>query len=175
MKLENFSRYEIYPIEGKVWSYKRNRYIGNKNKKDGYWYITLIDDNGKPHSFQLHRLIYMAVKGDIQEGLEVNHMDEDKDNNSIFNLNLMTHKENMNWGTAIQRKVANTDYRKIGEKQRNHPNKSKQVGQFQNNVLIMVYPSIREAGRNGFIHQHISSCCKGKLKTHKGYQWQYLS
>lgn len=29
------------------------------------------------------------------------------------------------------------------------------------------------SGRNGFDASAISACCKGKLKTHKGYKWSY--
>lgn len=49
------------------------------------------------------RLVYMAHKGLIPKGLQVNHKDEDKENNCIENLELMTQKENCNYGTRNQR------------------------------------------------------------------------
>lgn len=165
MKLENFSNYEIFPEEGRVYSIKFNRWIGYKNK-DGYWGVTLYDDEGKQHHFPLHRLIWIAVKGDIPEDLQVNHIDENKDNNSISNLNLLTPKENANWGTRNQR---------MTEKRRNDPKQSKGVGAFKNNVLIMIFPSTREAERNGFNHSNISSCCRGERQYHRGYEWKYLT
>ena len=43
------------------------------------------------------------------------------------------------------------------------------------NKVINVWESAMDAQRVGGYHNgHISSCCKGKLKTHKGYKWQYL-
>lgn len=159
MKLSNFSNYEIYPEEGKVWSYKSNRFIGTQHHS-GYWVVGLYDDNGEQHMFQLHRLIWMAANGDIPEGLEVNHIDEDKSNNSISNLNLMTPKENINYGSGIQRRA---------EKQ------SKQVGAYKNSVLVMTFPSTNEAGRNGFDDSAVSACCRGERQSHKGYQWRFLS
>ena len=42
------------------------------------------------------------------------------------------------------------------------------------NKLVNVYPSSNEAGRQGFRQGHISACCNGKRKTHKGYKWMYL-
>lgn len=163
IKLENFSNYWIFPTLGMVWSNPRERTRGGwigKKEENGYWKVSLVDDEGKTHKFQLHRLIYIAVYGEISEDLQVNHIDEDKDNNSISNLNLMTRKENINYGTGIQRSAEN---------------RSKEVGAFKDGILILTYPSTNEAGRNGFNQSHISACCKGKLKTHKGFEWRYLS
>lgn len=41
-------------------------------------------------------------------------------------------------------------------------------------VFINVWDSAIEAERNkGFNNGHIIQCCKGKVKTHKGYKWMY--
>lgn len=41
--------------------------------------------------------------------------------------------------------------------------------------LVGVYESAREAARQtGFNQSHISACCRGELKTHKGYIWSYV-
>lgn len=155
MKLKNFSDYEIDVEEGKVWSYKRNRFVGTQHP-NGYWYVSLMSDDGKPHIFLLHRVIWMSANGEIPEGLEVNHLDEDKSNNSISNLNLLTRKENNNYGTRTQRT-------------------SRQVAAYKNGVLVMVFPSTAEAERNGYDHSAVAKCCNGKLPHYKGYQWRFLS
>lgn len=62
--------------------------------------------------------------------------------------------------------------RKISE------NKSKPVVQIDpiTSKIVRVWESATEAGRQGgFTSTNISACCKGKLKTHKGYKWMYLS
>ena len=164
IKLENYSDYEIYPELGKVWSIKSNNWIGAKQAK-GYWRVTLHDDDGKQKNFQLHRLIWESVNGTIPEGLQVNHIDEDKSNNSITNLNLMTPKQNSNWGTGIERSA---------EKRTNGVT-SKQVAAYKDGVLVMAFPSTKEAQRNGFSSGHISQCCNGKLSHYKSYTWRYLS
>ena len=159
VKLDGFSNYWIFPTLGMVWSIKSNRWIGNKNPK-GYWYVTLYDDNGKPHTFRLHRLIWEVVHGEIPENMQINHISEDKNDNSIFNLNLMTPKENTNWGTGVQRSA---------EK------RSKQVGAYQDGVLVLVFPSTQEAGRQGYQIGNVSKCCNGTRQSHRGYQWRYVS
>ena len=51
---------------------------------------------------------------------------------------------------------------------------SKSVLQYDfNGNLIKEWSSIMECERSGFSHQHISSCCKGQRKSHKGYIWKY--
>lgn len=69
----------------------------NKDKK-GYHFLRL-----KGKNYRVHRLIYLTFTGDIPDGMQVNHIDENKDNNSVSNLNLMTCKENINYGTGIKR------------------------------------------------------------------------
>ena len=154
MKLEGFSNYEIYPETGQVFSYKRNRFVGSIGTK-GYVQCGLTDDDGVQHFWQTHRLIWTAVNGEIPDGMEINHIDENVENNSITNLSLMTHKENINWGTRND---------KI----------SKPILGLNENKIVYYFKSLREAERNGFVCQCISNCCKRKRPHHKGYQWKYL-
>ena len=39
--------------------------------------------------------------------------------------------------------------------------------------LVKIWESQSECGRNGFDSSAVCACCKGKLKTHKGYKWSY--
>lgn len=172
MKLRNFSNYEIYPQEGKIWSYKRNRFIGCKDK-DGYLQCTLYADDGTIWTTTIHRLVWIAVNGDIPKGYEVNHIDEHKDNNSIANLNLMTRKENINFGTHNER-MAKALKGNTNKKGKYNNKSSKQVGMYKDGVLILVFPSTQEAQRNGFNSGAISNCCNGLRQSHKGYKWQYI-
>jgi hypothetical protein len=38
---------------------------------------------------------------------------------------------------------------------------------------IIQYKYATEANKDGFSSRHISSCCRGNRKTHKGYKWYY--
>ena len=96
--LSNYSGYIIYPKQGLIWGKKSNRFIGNKDK-NGYLHCSLYADDGTVWKTCIHRVIWITVKGEIPKGMQVNHIDENKENNSISNLNIMTPKENMNWGS----------------------------------------------------------------------------
>lgn len=39
--------------------------------------------------------------------------------------------------------------------------------------IVTVWESIADAGRGGFNVGHITSCCKGNRKQHKGFIWEY--
>lgn len=51
---------------------------------------------------------------------------------------------------------------------------SKTVYQYTlDGLLVAIWPSTMECGRNGYNQRRVSDCCNGKLKTHKGYRWSY--
>lgn len=167
MKLEGYSNYEIYPETGQVFSYTSKKYLkfdtcarGNRCK------CTLINDENKKIKWFVHRLIWTVVNGEIPEGMQINHNDENTQNNSISNLSLMTAKENCNWGTRNKR---------ISLKLTNGKNSKPIVG-IKNDKLFYYFPSSAEAQRNGFQQAHINKCCNKETfyKTHKGYKWQYM-
>ena len=116
----DFKKYEIFE-DGSIWSYKSNKFIKPYLHSDGYLNIKLSDNDGNLKTYLHHRVVYESVTGQpIPEGMDVNHINEDKSDNSFENLNLMTRKENINFGTHNERvRKANT----------NNPKKSKQVAQ----------------------------------------------
>lgn len=184
-QIPNYSSYLVLPNEGLVYSLKQHKFIGGPNNT-GYWNCALTADDGKVWGTKVHRVIWMAVNGEIPEGMQVNHIDEDKNNNCIFNLNLMTAKENCNWGTRNERAGKASGKARLGKPltdeckknmskaQMNNSYTSIPVGAYKNEELIMSFPSMGEAERNGFSQSHISSCCLGKRKTHRGYEWRYI-
>jgi hypothetical protein len=64
------------------------------NKLLGYLYITLTDRNKKPSSKRVHRLIAETFINNLENKLEVNHIDNNKLNNSVDNLEWCTALEN---------------------------------------------------------------------------------
>ena len=131
---------------------------------NGYYRVILCKQSIKK-TYLVHRLVWETFNGTIPEGLQVNHLNEVKTDNRLSNLNLMTQKENINWGTRNER---------IAKKQINGKC-SKPVLQFTlDNILVKEYQSTMQVEREtGFANQHISACCNGKYKTAYGYKWRY--
>ena len=63
-------------------------------KDNGYRYVTLMKD-GKKHNKYVHRLVAEAFIGEIPEGYVINHIDFDKSNNIVTNLEIVTQKQNV--------------------------------------------------------------------------------
>lgn len=145
--------------------------------QSGYLCVTLTS-NCERHKKRIHRLVYEAFvsslplynpRGDGNSYLEVNHIDEDKTNNMPWNLELVTHTENVRHGSAIKRKsITQTNGKK-----------SKKVYQYTlKGVLIKVWPSLSELVRSGLSKQAIWNRCNpsnlsNKTNIYNGYIWSY--
>ena len=128
------------------------------SNKDGYLNVKLCKE-GKRKQYLVHRLVAKAFIPNPENKLEVNHKDEDKTNNKVENLEWMTCKENINYGTRNER----------SRKSQSRPIYGINI---KTNDRIE-FPSTAEAGRNGFNHSNIVHCLKGRRKSHKGYKWFY--
>ena len=155
---KNIPNYEGYQVSnlGRVKSFYGLKEKILKPKITRGYYQVHLHKNSIGKWYSIHRLVFEAFNGTIPEGLQVNHINEVKTDNKLENLNLMTAKENCNWGTRNE---------KI----------SKPVLQFTlEDILIKEYPSTHQAYREtGFANQHISDCCNGKRKTAYGFKWKY--
>lgn len=81
---------------GNVVSYKKNepKIMSKIPDKDGY-HRANIRNNGKMVTVKVHRLMMFAFKGDLYfPGAQVNHIDGDKTNNNLSNLEWVTPKRN---------------------------------------------------------------------------------
>ena len=155
----NYSNYEIFE-DGRIWSYWTNKFLKPGTNQYGYKQVCLVDNEGQKKRYMVHRVVWEAVTGEpIPSNMEINHISENKTENMISNLELVSHKENCNFGTRNSR---------VSKSQR------KQVGAYRNGELIMTFKSLSEAGRQGFNIGTISMCCNGKRKIHKGYEWRYI-
>ena len=158
-KFRNFEKYEVFE-DGRIWSYKTKRFLKPITMKNGYQRVWLSDNEGNIKMYLIHRVVYEAVSGEeIPDGMQINHRNEDKTSNFFENLELMTAKENTNYGSARERMIKA---------------QSKQVGAFKDGNLVMTFTSVNEAGRNGFHSSAVAMCCNGKRKRHKGYIWKYI-
>lgn len=140
-----------------------------KQSKDRLGYLNVkLYQYGAPKTKGVHGLIALAfpeICGTPFPGAVVNHLNEDKTDNRPCNLRWCTQKENVNWGTGIERtRKANTNGKC-----------SKPVIQYtKTGEFVKEYPSQNEVQREtGFHRGYISSACTGRRKTAYGYIWKY--
>lgn len=82
-------------------------HVFDSSRSDGYYQFHLPRvSKKKPTVALLHRLVFMTWQTELPVNyreLDINHIDEDKSNNQINNLELITHHQNCIWGTRNQR------------------------------------------------------------------------
>lgn len=100
--INNFENYEVSDL-GRVRNKKTGKVLKPKISNSGYEYISLYK-KGKETKKYIHRLMLENFKPcDNMNNLVVNHKDENKQNNIISNLEWLTQKENLNYGTHNER------------------------------------------------------------------------
>lgn len=166
---------------GKGMQKVEERVLKSHTTKNGYMYLTLSIE-GKHKTCSVHRLVLTAFNPvENMENLQVNHIDENKENNRLCNLEWCTPEYNTNYGTRNKRASESKKgkytggnapwYGKHGVKH----NCSIPIVQLTlDGKLAEIYGSSCEAERSGFTATTITACIKGKRKTHGGYKWEYL-
>lgn len=147
---------------GNVKSLKNNKTKKEKVLKleirNGYLKVDLCKNKTRKTYF-VHRLVANAFLHNPHNYPCVNHKDECRTNNEVENLEWCTHKYNLEYNNGQKRRAES---------------RSKKVYQYsKEGELISVFESISECGRNGYNFGHVSACCLGKRKTHKGFKWSY--
>lgn len=164
MKFRDYDNYEIYE-DGRIFSYWTNKFLKPQTTKNGYKQVWLYDNEGKRKLYLVHRVIWEAVTGNpIPSEMQINHISEDKTENFFENLELVSPKQNINFGSGNYRRSKS---------------QGKQVGAFKNNELVMTFHSTNEAQRQGFNHGNVAACCRNCYlregnNVYKGYEWKYI-
>lgn len=146
---------------GRVKSYKIDTVNGRlmkltPNKSSGYIIVSIRNNEGILTPSSVHSLVAEAFIPNPENKDQINHIDEDKTNNYYKNLNWMTAKENINYGTSL-RKRSETQGKAV---------RCIETGE--------IYYSISEAWRKTGIW-NIHAVCEGCREMAKGFHWEYIN
>ena len=82
--------------DGKVWSERTQKFLSFQYDKNGYVKVQMRSTDNKSHRYSVHRLVLENFKPVENMGnLQVNHIDGDKKNNNLTNLEWTTSEENI--------------------------------------------------------------------------------
>lgn len=133
--------------------------FGSINKNSGYVRFTFVNSEGKHDEVQAHRAVY-EVFHPMEEIKVINHIDANRVNNKLSNLENITQQENV-----------------IKSYHETHTKQTNLTGQYDLQMnLIQVYPSTRQAA--DALGLTYSSNLNRAIKTggtSHGYYWRVIS
>lgn len=158
----------------------KERILKPQKCSNGYLFICL-SSKGIVKQILIHRLVAFAFVEGYKSGYEVNHLDEVKTNNHADNLQWTSHKNNINHGTAIARRVMNSDFRGDKNPMYGRSGKSnalsKAISKITSQGLVVAkYDSINDAAKvNGFNASHIGKAVNNKIDSAYGFKWEQIT
>ena len=148
--MKDIKNYEgLYAITscGKVWSYKRKKFLKPEADKDGYLIVCLCKDYEKKMC-RVHRLVAEAYLPNPDNLPQVDHIDNDKTHNYLQNLQWITNRDN------------------------NRKSKNKPILQYTlDGEFVREWECAADVGKKA--SKNICSCLKGRTKSAYNYIWKY--
>lgn len=162
--IKNWEGYYKISNKGRVFSVRNNLIRRNSVASTGYHQVCLSSPH-KKITLTIHRLVAEHFIPQENERNYVNHIDGDKANNSVNNLEWCTQKENILHSYAIG----------LSKNQKNDKKRSRPVLQYTLDFqLIGYFPSLIEVERQtGINRTSVRLSANGKYKTGGGYVWRY--
>ena len=172
---KNISGYEgLYQVSnlGRIKSLShrsnhRNELILKPAIVQGYKKVNLCK-NGKSKIYPVHRLVAIAFIENKENKPEVNHVDGNKLNNCINNLEWNTKSEN-------QKHCISTGLRIMKKGFENKLSKKVAKVDINTGEILKIYGSYREAERTtGIAHSNIKKCVNGFYQQMGGFKWKEI-
>ena len=159
--MKEHNNYEVSNTE-KVRNKQTQRILKTTISYKGYErFIVYIDK--KPKCFYMHRVVANNFLKNDNNYKEINHKNENKLDNNVYNLEYCDTKYNCNYGTRVKRIL----------KSKEHTFKSIIQKDKDNNIIKRWKNIIEIQQQTKFNKQGIYFCCEGKYKTSGGYIWEY--
>lgn len=169
--VKGFDGYEISNL-GNI---KRNGRLLKLSAWNQYKTIRLRTESNEKTVY-IHRLVAMAFIPNPENKPMINHIDGNKLNNTVSNLEWCTRQENEihAWKHGLKERIRETAKENL-KIARMHVHTKKPVTQMTlDGKVIKLWDSASDVMKEiGIDASGITKCCKGKLKKTGGYKWQY--
>lgn len=168
--IKGFENYKVSNT-GKVYSLDKSKVMKPWVINSGYYCIGLSNREISKRKL-VHRLVALTFIENPLNKEQVNHIDGNKLNNNVDNLEWTTASENVNHNKVLGRLDTHTARAELNKVQ------TKAVNQLdiETGKVIATYNTIREASKEtGSQDGKITMVCQGKRKTHNGYSWEYVN
>lgn len=163
MEIKGFEKYTINQ-DGVIFSKVTGRKMKCLKHTAGYCRVALLDTNGKSKFKYVHRLVAQTYLPNPENKPQVNHIDGDRTNHKLSNLEWVTQSENdLHSFKKLNRKPSF-----LGRFGSSHPRSIKVTNGCK------IYESIGQVSEDGFIPSAVCTVINGKRKQHKGYSWRQV-
>lgn len=170
--IKHNKNYEV-SNQGNVRNKNTKRVLKPAISNKGY-YLVALSDKGKSHTYTIHKLVMEHFNRCAFDREVINHIDCNKLNNNINNLEYVTQKENCikAWENKLCEGIRKKATKIIHSKE---IKTNKAVIQYDlNGSKIKEFVSIRDAERQtGIDNSNIIACCKLRKRIAGGYIWRY--
>lgn len=160
------------PTPGKLGSIRmiRTRILRHRKDKKGYHRVALYNGNGQEHIL-VARLVAAAFIPNPNKKTQVDHIDNNKDNNTSSNLRWVTSHENMTNPISIERRK-NTWREKFPQKEKGPDKRERKVIAVNPSTgELRKYSTMRDASSDGFNPKYVSRVCHNGCKTTNGWMF----
>lgn len=156
----------IIKSNGSTANYKEMMLTPTKDSH-GYYFIRLGSGSGK-RGLWIHRLVAESFIGFTEERKYVNHIDGDRTNNHVSNLEICTSGEN-------QKHAYKTGLRGSSASVKNGNYKGTIIATDIKTGDKFSFNSRKELSDFGFPPASVYACCLGKQKQSKGYTFERMT
>ena len=169
-KIDGFDNYSV-SNDGLVRNDKNNHI--KEQRLDRYGYpMTSIYKDGKAYTQKIHRLVAGTFIDNPDGKEQVNHIDGNKANNNVTNLEWVTRSENMKHAFANGLVKPHASRGMLGKK---NPN----AGRHGIPIMVIetgkVYKSVADCAEDlGISAQRICDVLKGHSRSYRGYTFEYV-
>ena len=166
------NKYQISNL-GNLRNSNTNNTLKFRKSSRGYLTIT-IRKKSKVYCYLVHRLVAETFLPNPNNYPQVNHIDGNKSNNIVDNLEWCTASNNQKHAYRIGLHVNDTQKMKRMNEKSKLKIKKKVIQYDLNGNIINEFESLKDAEFQTKIkYQYISNCCRGKTKTAGKFIWKY--